>query len=155
MANLNKVFLMGNLTRNPELRYTPGGTPVTEFGLAVNRVWTGKDKQRHEETVFVDVTLWARLAEIASEYLSKGRPVFIEGRLQLDQWETPDGQKRSKLRVVGETMQFLGARGESGSKAPPEGEQWDSGSPDDAGPPARGKAAPVDAPAAPNDEIPF
>ena len=119
MANLNKVFLIGNLTRDPELRYTPSGTPVTEFGLAINNTRTGKDGQKHEDTVFVDITLWARQAEVASEYLSKGKPVLIEGRLQFDQWEGKDGQKRSKLRVVGERMQMLGSRGDaSGRQAP-------------------------------------
>ncbi|MBI3466525.1 MAG: single-stranded DNA-binding protein, partial [Planctomycetes bacterium] len=124
MASLNRVFLIGNLTRDPELRYIPSGTAVTDFGLAVNQNWTGKDGQKHEDVVFVDVTLWARQAELACEYLTKGRSVFIEGRLQLDQWQDKDGQKRSKMRVVGERMQFLGAPpgkgGESADhKAPP------------------------------------
>jgi single-strand DNA-binding protein len=118
MANLNKVFLIGNLTRDPELRYTPSGTPVTEFGLAINNSRTGKDGKRYEDTVFVDITLWARQAEVASEYLSKGRPVLIEGRLQLDQWEGKDGRKMSKLRVIGERMQMLGSRGDSAGRQP-------------------------------------
>ena len=111
MASLNRVFLIGNLTRDPELRYIPSGTAVTDIGLAVNRNWTGQDGQKHEEATFVDITLWARQAEIASEYLHKGDPVFIEGRLQLDQWTDKEGQKRSRLRVVGERMQFLSSRG--------------------------------------------
>jgi len=114
VPNLNRVFLMGNLTRDPELRYTPTGTAVANFGLAVGRRW--KDRQSNEmreETTFVDIEVWARQAETASEYLSKGRPCFIEGRLKLDQWEK-DGQKRSKLRVVAERVQFLGGRGEGG-----------------------------------------
>jgi len=116
MASFNRVILMGNLTRDPEVRYTSGGTAVTEVGLAVNRQWTDRSSnERKEETTFVDVTLWGRTAEIAGEYLSKGRPVLIEGRLQLDQWEDREsGQKRSKLRVVGETMQLIGSRGEGG-----------------------------------------
>ena len=108
MASLNRVFLIGNVTRDPELRYIPSGTAVTDLGVAVNSAWTGKDGQKHEEVTFVDVTLWGRQAELASEYLTKGRPVFIEGRLQLDQWQDKEGQKRSRLRVVGERMQFLG-----------------------------------------------
>ena len=117
MASFNKVILMGNLTRDPQVRYIPSGSAVTEIGLAVNRSWFDKQSnQRKEETTFVDVTLWGRTAEVAGEYLSKGRPVLIEGRLQLDQWEDKDsGQKRSKLRVVGESMTMLGGRGDGGS----------------------------------------
>jgi single-strand DNA-binding protein len=116
MANFNKVILVGNLTRDPEVKYTTGGTAVAEIGLAVNRQWFDqKANERKEETTFVDVTLWGRQAEVAGEYLSKGRSVLIEGRLQLDQWEDKQsGQKRSKLRVVGETMQMLGGKGEGG-----------------------------------------
>ena len=107
MASYNKVLLIGNLTRDPEIRYTTGGMAVTDIGLAVNRYWMDKgSNERKEETTFVDVTLWGRQAEIAGEYLAKGRPVLIEGRLQLDQWEDREsGQKRSKLKVVGESMQ--------------------------------------------------
>jgi single-strand DNA-binding protein len=108
------VILVGNLTRDPELRYIPSGTAVSEIGLAVNdRV--KKDGQWVEETTFVDVTLWARTAEIANEYLNKGSSVLIEGRLRLDSWETNDGQKRSKLRVVADRMQMLGQRGSGNS----------------------------------------
>src|SRR6201997_5010031 len=121
MANLNRVLLIGNLTRDPEVRYTPKGTAVTEIGLAVNRVYSSDDGEKKEETTFVDVTLWARQAEIAGQYLKKGRPVFIEGRLQLDTWDDKQtGQKRSKLRVVGENLQLLGNRqdAEGASSAP-------------------------------------
>jgi single-strand DNA-binding protein len=115
MANLNKVMLMGNLTRDPEVRYTPKGTAVAELGLAINRVYTADNNEKREETTFVDVTLWGRTAEIAGEYLKKGRPVFIEGRLQLDTWDDKQtGQKRSKLKVVGEAMQLMGSRGDGG-----------------------------------------
>ena len=116
MASFNKVILMGNLTRDPEVRYTPSGTAVTELGLAVNRVWFDKQSnQKKEETTFVDVTLWGRQAEVAGEYLTKGRSVLIEGRLHLDQWEDREsGQKRSKLKVVGENMTMTGGRSESG-----------------------------------------
>ncbi len=113
MASFNRVILMGNLTRDIELKYTQTQLAVTEIGLAVNE----KVKRNNEwvdETTFVDVTLWGRLAEIASEYLSKGSPILIEGRLKLDSWET-DGQKRSKLRVVAEQMRMLGSRSGGGS----------------------------------------
>ncbi|QDU46660.1 Single-stranded DNA-binding protein [Symmachiella dynata] len=116
MASYNRVILIGNLTRDPEVRYIPSGTAVSELGLAVNRTWFDKQSNsRKEETTFVDVTLWGREAEVAGEYLSKGRPVLIEGRLQLDTWEDKQsGQRRSKLRVVCERMQMLGSRGDGG-----------------------------------------
>jgi len=114
MASYNRVILVGNLTRDPELRYISTGTAVTDIGLAVNDRRKNANGEWVEETTFVDVTLWARTAEVASEYLSKGSPVLIEGRLKFDTWETNDGQKRSKLRVVGERMQMLGTRGGGG-----------------------------------------
>jgi single-strand DNA-binding protein len=111
MPNLNKVMLMGNLTRDPEIKYTPKGTAIAELGLAVNRVYTTDQGERREETTFVDVELFGRQAEIAGEYLKKGRPVFIEGRLKLDTWDDKTtGAKRSKMRVVGEMLQLLGSR---------------------------------------------
>ncbi|HEY6841391.1 MAG: single-strand DNA-binding protein [Verrucomicrobiota bacterium] len=120
MANLNRVLLIGNLTRDPELRYTPKGTAVTEIGLAINRIYSGEDGEKKEETTFVDVTLWARQAEVAGQYLKKGRPVFIEGRLQLDTWDDKQtGQKRSRLRVVAENLQLLGSRPEGESSSAP------------------------------------
>ncbi len=114
MANLNKVLLIGNLTRDPELRYTPSGTPVATFGLATTRRYKRKDGEQQEETCFVDVVVWGRQGEVVSEYLSKGRPVFVEGRLQLDSWETAEGEKRSRLRVVADNFQFLGGRPSGG-----------------------------------------
>lgn len=116
MASYNRVLLLGNLTRDPQVRYTPGGTAVAELGLAVNRTWFDKQaNQKKEEVTFVDVTLWGRQAEVAGEYLSKGRSVFIEGRLQLDQWEDKQsGEKRSKLKVVCEAMQMVGGRNDGG-----------------------------------------
>jgi single-strand DNA-binding protein len=112
MANLNKVLLIGNLTRDPELRYTPSGTAVGEFGLAMSRRFRDKSTNDwREEVCFVDVTAWGRTGEVCCEYLAKGRPVFVEGRLQLDTWEGQDGQKRSKLRVVADNVQFLERRG--------------------------------------------
>ena len=118
MASFNRVILVGNLTRDPEVKYTTGGTAVAEIGMAVSRQWFDqKSNEKKEETTFVDVTLWGRQAEVAGEYLSKGRPVLIEGRLQLDTWEDKQsGQKRSKLRVVGEQMQMLGSRGAGGGQ---------------------------------------
>ena len=115
MASVNKVILVGNCTRDPEVRYTPKGTAVTDLGLAMNRYYSSDGGEKREETTFVDVTLWGRQAEVAAEYLKKGRPVYIEGRLQMDSWEDKNsGQKRSKLKVVGEQMQLLGSR-EGGS----------------------------------------
>ena len=110
MASFNRVILMGNLTRDVELRYIQTGTAVTEVGLAVSDRRKNANGEWVEETTFVDVTLWGRSAEVAGEYLSKGSPILVEGRLKLDTWET-DGQKRSKLRVVGERFQMLGTRG--------------------------------------------
>jgi single-strand DNA-binding protein len=119
MANLNKVFLMGNLTRDPELRYTPQGTAVGEFGLAINRQWKGPNGEKKEEVCFVDCQAWARTAEVISEYCKKGSPLFVEGRLKLDSWEGKDGQKRSRMRVVVDNFQFIGAP--TGRRAPAEG----------------------------------
>lgn len=106
MASLNKVFLMGNLTRDPELRFTPSGSALTVFGLAVNRKYKHNDEWK-EEVCFIDITVWGKQAESCSEYLSKGRGVFVEGRLNLRTWETEDGQKRNKLEVVAINVQFL------------------------------------------------
>jgi len=108
MANFNKVFLIGNLTRDPELRYTPNGTAVVDLGMAVNRTWTSQGGERREETCFVTLRAWARSAEVISEYCRKGRPLFVEGHLRTDSWEGRDGQKRSKLVVVVDRFQFLG-----------------------------------------------
>ena len=120
MASFNKVILVGNLTRDPEVRYTTGGTAVCDISLAVNAQWTDKrTNERKEEVSFIDVTLWGRTAEIAGEYLAKGRPVLIEGRLQQDRWDDKEtGQKRSKLKVVADSMQLLGSRQEGGPGAP-------------------------------------
>ena len=117
MASYNRVVLAGNLTKDPELRYIPSGTAVSEIGLAVNdRV--KRDGQWVEEPTFVDITLWGRTAEIANEYLNKGSNVLIEGRLKYDSWENNEGQKRSKLRVVGERLVMLGSRGGNGGNRP-------------------------------------
>jgi single-strand DNA-binding protein len=122
MASFNKVILLGNLTRDPEVRYTPKGSAVCDLGVAVNRQYTLDSGEKREEVTYVDVVLWARLAEIAGEYLKKGRPIFIEGRLQMDTWDDKQtGQKRSKLRVIGETMQLLGSRPQGTGGADAEG----------------------------------
>lgn len=155
MASFNKVILVGNLTRDPQVRYTPGGTAVTEVGLAVNRTWFDKQSNsRKEETTFVDVTLWGRQAEVAGEYLAKGRSVLIEGRLQLDQWEDREsGQKRSKLKVVGENMTMLGGKGEGGRG----GGGGGYSAPAESGPSGNPADSFYDSPPSdiPNDEVPF
>jgi single-strand DNA-binding protein len=111
MASLNKVMLIGNLTRDPEIKYTPKGTAIADIGLAVNRNYTTESGEKREEVTFIDVTLWGRVAEIVGEYCKKGRPLFVEGRLQLDTWDDKQtGQKRSKLKVVGDNIQLLGGR---------------------------------------------
>ena len=116
MASFNKVILVGNLTRDPELRYTPKGTAIAKIGLAVNRVWTNEAGEKKEEVTFVDVDVFGRTAENVGQYMRKGRPILIEGRLRLDQWDDKQtGQKKSKLGVVAETVQFLGSPGEGGS----------------------------------------
>jgi len=119
MSSFNKVILMGNLTRDPEIRYTQKGTAVAEIGLAVNRVYSTDGGEKREEVTFVDVTLWGRVAEIAGEYLKKGRPAFIDGRLQLDAWDDKQsGQKRTKLKVVGESLQLIGGKPEPQREEP-------------------------------------
>ena len=114
MSSFNKVILIGNLTRDPELRYTPGGKAIAKLGLAINRHWTNEAGEKKEEVTFVDVDVFGRTAENVGQYLTKGRPVLIEGRLKLDQWDDKQtGQKRQRLGVVCETCQFLGARPEA------------------------------------------
>ncbi|MGF1677610.1 MAG: single-stranded DNA-binding protein [Candidatus Methylacidiphilales bacterium] len=118
MSSLNKVMLIGNLTRDPEVRHTPKGTAVGDFGLAMNSSYRAQDGTEKEEVCYVDVEVWGRQAETCKDYLSKGRQVFIEGRLQLDQWTTPQGEKRSRLRVRAERVQFLGSASGAGGSAP-------------------------------------
>ena len=115
MPNYNKVILMGNLTRDPEVRYTSSGTAIAKLGMAINRYWRNQDGQQQEETTFVDVDAFGRQAETIGQYLKKGRPIMVEGRLKLDQWDDKQtGQKRSKLGVTLENFQFLDSRGEGG-----------------------------------------
>ncbi len=133
MASYNRVILVGNLTRDPELRYIPSGTAVSDIGLAVNERIKRND-QWVEEATFIDITLWGRTAEVANEYLSKGSPVLIEGRLKLDRWEK-EGQKHSKLKVVGERMQMLSGRGGGGGGGGQrsQGQQYSNYQDDDGG----------------------
>jgi single-strand DNA-binding protein len=160
MGNVNKVFLMGNLTRDPELRYTPSGTPICEFGIAVNRSYQTREGEQRDESCFVDVSMWGKRGVAISEYFKKGSQIFIEGRLQLDTWETAEG-RRSKLRVVAENFEFVGPSGgqrqksQGGAQPPEKGHK--------PAPPATkdgGDAAPPDNAAengydVSDDEIPF
>ena len=146
MPNLNKVMLMGNLTRDPELRYTPNNTAVTNLGMAINRRWRNQQGEQQEETTFVDLEAFGRTAEVLNQYLKKGRPVFIEGRLKLDQWQNREGQNRSKLKVVVEQFQFIDQRGEGDGGGGGGGRGAQQGAP-----PADGPAhEPVE-----GDDIPF
>lgn len=162
MASFNRVILLGNLTRDPELRYIPSGMAVTDIRLAVNDRRKSQTGEWIEETTFVDVTLWGRQAEVASEYLTKGSPLLVEGRLKLDSWEK-DGQKHSKLRVVGEKMQLLGGRGGPGGGGPAgapggrnaseaSGPDFDDDYGEPAAAPKRQRGGP---PAGGGDDIPF
>lgn len=161
MASYNKVLLMGNLTRDPEVRYTPKGTAIANLGLAVNRVYTTEGGEQKEEVTFLDIEVWGRQAETAGQYLAKGRPIFVEGRLKLDSWEDKEsGQKRNKLKVVAERVQFLGAprggaefKDQAPSDEAPARPANRGGRP--AAPPAReaGEAEPT--PASEDDNIPF
>lgn len=111
MPNLNKVMLMGNLTRDPEIKYTPKGTAIANFGMAINRNYSTEGGEKREEVTFIDIEAFGRTAEIIGEYFKKGRPIFIEGRLKLDTWDDKQtGQKKSKLRVVADSFEFLGSR---------------------------------------------
>jgi len=144
MANLNKVLLLGNVTRDPEVRYTPKGSAVCDLGVGVNRSYKTDSGEQREEVTFVDVTLWGRTAEVASEYLKKGRPVFVEGRLQMDTWDDKQtGQKRTRLRVVADNMQLLGGRPPGGAEPPGDSRQTSA-------PPKKSPSSEPD-----EDEIPF
>src|SRR5437868_6488799 len=155
MPNFNKVILAGNITRDPELRYTPKGTAVAKIGLAINRNWKDESGQQKEEVTFVDVDAFGRQAEVISQYLKKGRPILIEGRLKFDQWEDKQtNQKRSRLGVVLESFSFLdsGRMGEPGSapaSSPPR-----PSSPASGGAPSPAPMEP-DGPAASEDDVPF
>ena len=159
MANLNKVMLIGNLTRDPELRHTPKGTAVSEISLAINRNWTNDQGQKQEETTYVEVTLWGRQAEVVQQYVTKGSPIYIEGRLQLDSWDDKDtGKKRSKLRVIGENFQFLsgkpGGGGHGGGDYSERPQQSSAAPQQRSGPPQGASAAPAED-FQEDDDIPF
>jgi single-strand DNA-binding protein len=159
MANFNKVYLMGNLTRDPEMRVTPKGTAICQFGLAVSRSWKDESGQTREEATFVDIEAWGKPGEIISKYCTKGRPLFVEGRLKFDQWEDKtSGQKRSKLKVVLENFQFIGGRGDGAQGAGGDAEA----TPGEAPPAARAAARPPVPPVPPvppkdtvDEDVPF
>ncbi len=157
MAYLNKVFLIGNLTRDPELRVTPKGTAICQFGLAVNRQFKDESGQTRDETAFIDIEAWGKQGELVSKYLTKGSPAMVEGRLKFDQWEDKQsGQKRSKLKVVLENVQFLSGRGGAAAGG---GEEGDASAPAERHvPPARGGTRSPTPPAAAPDideDVPF
>lgn len=128
MASLNKVMLMGNLTRDPELRTTPSGLKIAKLGLAVNRRYRTRDNEQKEETTFVDIDAFGPQAELIDQYCRKGTPLFVEGRLRLDQWKTQSGDNRSKLGVVLENFQFLGGGSSSGGQAREDSGEYGAGS---------------------------
>ena len=158
MASLNKVFLIGNLTRDPELRVTPKGTAICQFGLAVNRQFKDESGQSRDETTFVDIEAWGKQGELVSKYLTKGSPAMVEGRLKFDQWEDKQTQqKRSKLKVVLDNVQFLSSRGAAGG-APSAEEGVDQTAPVERhSPPSRPSkpAAPAAAPEGIDEDVPF
>ena len=160
MASFNKVILMGNLTRDPELRVTPKGTAVCQIGIAVNQTYKDKDGNTKEEVTFVDVDVFGRQAEVIAKYMSKGRPILVEGRLKLDSWESKEGEKRNKLKVVLENFQFVGGRGDgaetgsggsaSGAEDPVPPPRAGSSRGSAGGSSSRGNAANVD-----EEDVPF
>ena len=149
MAGYNKVLLLGNLTRDPQLSYTPNQTAVVDFGVATNRRWTGQDGSQREETCFVDCRAFGRMAENINKFFNKGRPIFLEGRLTFDSWTAQDGSKKSKLRVTVENFTFLPGTG--GGAAPGAGAEAPEQGVEESGPPARGRPnEPI-----PDSDIPF
>ncbi len=151
MASYNRVVLMGNLTRDPQLSYTPANTAMCKFGLATNRKWKDRDGNLQEEVCFVDCTLFGRGAETFNQYMAKGRGVLVEGRLQYDQWTTPEGDKRSKHVVVVETFTFVGGRDGGSSGGPPRNDEFRGAAPVAAAPPVAYEAPPPPS----DDNIPF
>ena len=153
MASLNKVLLMGNLTRDPEVRHTPKGTAVGDLAMAINMTYKAQDGTEKEEVCYVDVVVWGRQAETCREYLTKGAPVFVEGRLQLDQWEGPEGEKKSRMRVRADRVQFLsrsGGGGGSGARGP-RSEGSGGGAPSEGGAPKQASPSRD----LPEDDVPF
>jgi len=151
MANFNKVLLMGNLTRDPQLSYLPSQTPVVDFGMAINRKWTSKDGQAKEDVCFIDCRAFSKTAETINKYLHKGQPLFVEGRLEYDAWTAQDGTKKSKHRVHVDTFQFIGGPARTGGAADAQGAAEpgaeNQAEPDNAGPAGSGRPA--------GDDIPF
>jgi len=159
MASLNKVFLIGNLTRDPELRYIPSGSAVATFTVAVNRVFNTQAGEKKEQTSFIRVVVWGRRAEVCGEYLSKGSPVFVEGRLQSRDWETQDGQKRNTVEVIADNIQFLrmgqksGTQGSAQSPQPEEVETINLS--EEPGQQSSSKDSPNAGPENKSEEVPF
>ncbi len=153
MANYNKVIMVGNLTRDPQMSYLPSQTPVVEFGLAVNRKWKSQDNQQRDETCFIDCRAYGKQAETLNQYMSKGRPILVEGRLHYDTWEGKDGVKRSRHRIIVERFQFLG---QGGTKAPqePPGQPARSAPPEPRESPSE-PVPPMGEPPGGDDDIPF
>ncbi len=151
MASYNKVILMGNLTRDPQLSYTPNQTAVVDFGLATNRKWTGQDGSQRDETCFVDCRAFGRMAENINKFFKKGRPIFLEGRLTYDSWTAQDGSKKSRLRVTIENFTFLpGTGGPGAGPASDVGAEPPQQAYDEPGPPRGGPGGSI-----PDSEIPF
>ena len=157
-ASLNKVLLMGNLTRDPELRYIPSGQPVTSFSIAVNRVYLSQSGEKKEEVSFIRCVVWGKRAEVCNEYLKKGSPVFVEGRLQSRSWDAQDGTKRSTIEVIAQNVQFLnkgGARTQESSQEIPDSDSvFDETSPQPSAA-SKGTTKVSDSELQPDDEIPF
>jgi len=154
VASLNKVLLMGNLTRDPEVRHTPKGTAVGDLAMAINMTYKAQDGTEKEEVCYVDVVVWGRQAETCRDYLTKGAPVFVEGRLQLDQWEGPEGEKKSRMRVRADRVQFLsrsGGGGGGGGARGPRSDGAGGGAPSEGGAPKQA-SPPRDLP---EDDVPF
>jgi single-strand DNA-binding protein len=158
MANYNRIILMGNLTRDPQLKYLPNNTAVCEFGMAVNRNWRDRDGNQREEVCFVDLSAFGRPGEVINQYMSKGQPILVEGRLKYDTWTGQDGQKRSKHSIVVENFQFVGARaGGPGGGGPDRGAAGGSpaGGSDQVGAGPASDNRPPDYPPPAGSEIPF
>ncbi|GHB99132.1 single-stranded DNA-binding protein [Cerasicoccus arenae] len=151
MASFNKVIIMGNLVAAPEMRVTPGGMSICKFTLAVNRQFTTKEGEQREEVAFIDVDSFGRSAEVISKYLSKGSPILVEGRLRLDKWETPQGEKRSKLMVVCETFKFVGGRESGSGESDNSDESYERSAP----PPRQTKSTPTASDDGIDEDVPF
>ena len=157
MASFNKVILAGNLTRDPELRYTPKGVAICKFGLAINRTWTSESGEKKEEVTFVDIDSFGRQAEVVAQYMKKGQPFLVEGRLKLDQWDDKQtGQKRSRLGVVLEGFSFLSSgRGAEGANTPNPLPPRPGAAPASSSAPAPAPAPPDTEPPPGDDDVPF